>query len=88
MSPPIVWMVSFCWMIVTVVGKPVMLIMVGGVAQAALLPFLAIGIAWLRYRRTQAELVRRSVGDLFLWLAIASTSVIGAHQFYKLFAGG
>lgn len=75
----------FCWAITTFVfvGKPVGLIMVGGVAQAAFLPFLAVGIAYLRYRKTHPELVQRSIAEIFLWVAIVATAVIGSHQFYQ-----
>lgn len=77
---------AFCWVMVVLVGKPVWLIMVGGVAQAAFLPFLAGGIAFLRYRKTDPALVQRSPGELCLWLAIAATALIGMHQLYLLLA--
>jgi manganese transport protein len=76
----------FCWGMVTFVGKPVWLIMVGGIAQAAFLPFLAVGIAFLRYRRTNPALVQRSLAEVFLWLAITACGLVGAHQLYRLFA--
>jgi len=76
----------FCWAMVTFVGKPVWLIMVGGVAQAAFLPFLAVGIAFLRYRRTNPALVQRSWAEVFLWFAITACGLVGAHQLYRLFA--
>ncbi|MEE2886966.1 MAG: Nramp family divalent metal transporter [Planctomycetota bacterium] len=77
---------AFCWAMVVVVGKPVWLIMVGGVAQAAFLPFLAAGIAFLRYRKTDPALVQRSAGELCLWLAIVATALVGMHQLYSLLA--
>ena len=77
----------FCWFMAVFAGKPVFFVIVGGVAQAAFLPFLAMGIAWLRYRRTDRGLVTRSVSDVFLWIAIVSTALIGAYQLYKVYDG-
>jgi len=73
---------AFCWCVVVFVGKPVWLIVMGGVAQASFLPFLAGGIAYLRYRKTNPALVQRSPAEWFLWLAIGTTAAIGAHQLY------
>ena len=75
----------FCWAMVAFVGKPVRLIMVGAVAQAAILPFLGLAIAYLRYRHTARELVTRSVTDLFLFVAILSTGAICFYQLYRVF---
>lgn len=75
-----------CWFIVLAVGKPVGLVIVGGVAQAAMLPFLAIAVCYLRYRKTRPELAPRSMIDPFLWLAVLSTGGICFHQLIQALA--
>lgn len=75
----------FTWLVVIVVGRPVALVFVGAVAQAAMLPFLALAACFLRYRATRRELAPRSVLDLFLWLAALSTGLICVYQLLAAF---
>jgi hypothetical protein len=72
-----------CWAMAAFIGKPLALVLIGGIAQAALLPFLAFAVIYLRYRRTPRELAPFSAIDPFLWLALVSTLLIGVHQFAK-----
>jgi len=72
----------FCWAVATFVDKPVMLILIGGIAQAAILPFLAFATLYLRYRRTSREIAPFSIIDPVLWLALISTFAIGVFQIY------
>lgn len=71
----------FTWLVVVLVGKPVALVFVGAVAQAAMLPFIAIAVCVLRYRKTQPQLAPRSLIDPFLWLAVLATGGICVFQF-------
>ena len=75
----------FTWIVVVAVGKPVALVFVGAIAQAAMLPFLGIATCLLRYRETRRELAPRSIVDPFLWLAVLSTGAICAVQVLKAF---
>lgn len=75
----------FTWVVVVAVGKPVALVLVGGVAQAAMLPFLGLATCLLRYRETRRELAPRSGIDLFLWIAVLSTGAIGVVQLLETF---
>lgn len=75
----------FTWLVVLAVGRPVGLVLVGAIAQAAMLPFLALAICMLRYRETRPEIAPRSVIDPFLWLAVLSTGGISAYQLMTVF---
>ncbi|MEM8713040.1 MAG: Nramp family divalent metal transporter, partial [Planctomycetota bacterium] len=75
----------FTWLVVVVVGKPVALVFIGAVAQAAMLPFLGLATCLLRYRETRSELAPRSLIDPFLWLAVLSTGAMCLHQLLALF---
>jgi len=75
----------FTWLVVIAVGKPVALVFVGAVAQAAMLPFLGLATCMLRYRETRRELAPRSIADPFLWLAVVSTGVICGYQVLAAF---
>ncbi len=60
--------------------EPVTLVFVGGIAQAAILPFLALAVCLLRYRATRRELAQRSWVDPALWIAVISTGSIGVYK--------
>lgn len=71
----------FCWAM-TFVGRPVVLVLIGGVAQAALLPFLGVAFLYLRYRKTPRELAPPSLMDVILWIAVLVMVAIGGYQLY------
>lgn len=75
----------FTWLVAVAIEKPVALVFVGAVAQAALLPFLGLATCMLRYRETRRDLAPRSMIDPLLWLAVLSTGVICVHQVLKAF---
>ncbi|MCR9245423.1 MAG: Nramp family divalent metal transporter [bacterium] len=75
----------FAWLVVITVGRPVALVFVGAVAQAAMLPFIALAVLMLRYRETRRELAPRSLIDPFLWIAALSTALICVYQFMTAF---
>jgi hypothetical protein len=59
--------------------SPVNMVKAGGVAQAAMLPILAIGALYLRHKRTPREVGTGRVGTLLLW--IAAVTMITAVSF-------
>ncbi len=74
----------FCCLVwVVFPDKPVTLILIGAVAQGAMLSFIAVAAVYLRYRRTAAALAPRSWLDVMLWFATISMIVIGAIAFYE-----
>lgn len=74
------------WNVVVAVGKPVALVLVGAVAQAAMLPFLGAAACLIRDREARAEVAPRSITDPLLWLAVLSTGAVSVHQVIAAFA--
>jgi Mn2+/Fe2+ NRAMP family transporter len=60
--------------------KPVSLILINGVGQALLLPFLAGAAIFLRYRKTETGLKPGTTWTLFLWLSALSLTAAGIWQ--------
>jgi Mn2+/Fe2+ NRAMP family transporter len=71
----------FLVIVYLVVGAPVYLVMVGALAQALMLPFLAFAAVYLRYRLTAESLRPGFVWTLLLWVAFASMAAVGLYQF-------
>jgi Mn2+/Fe2+ NRAMP family transporter len=71
----------FLVIVYMVVGAPVYLVMVGALAQALMLPFLAFAALYLRYRLTAPSLRPGFVWTLLLWVAFASMAAVGLYQF-------
>jgi len=71
----------FLVIVYLIVGAPVYLVMVGALAQALMLPFLAFGALYLRYRLTAASLRPGLTWTLLLWIAFASMTAVGLYQF-------
>jgi Mn2+/Fe2+ NRAMP family transporter len=71
----------FLVVVYLVVGAPVYLVMVGALAQALMLPFLAFAAVYLRYRLTAESLRPGLVWTAFLWVAFASMVAVGLYQF-------
>jgi len=57
--------------------KPVMLVLLGGLAQALLLPILGAAALYFRYRRTPEGLEPGRLWDMFLWLSSLGFLVVG-----------
>ncbi|MBN1442009.1 MAG: Nramp family divalent metal transporter [Planctomycetes bacterium] len=68
------------------VGKPVSLVMVGGVAQAAMLPLLAGAALYLRYRRSEPALRPGKIFTAGLWLALSAMVLIAAFELFQRIA--
>ena len=64
-----------------IVGAPVYLVMVGALAQALMLPFLAFAALYLRYRLTAQGLRPGLTWTLLLWISFASMVAVGLYQF-------
>jgi hypothetical protein len=61
-------------------GEPVKLVFVGALAQAMMLPFLALAALYFRYRRTASALRPGGTWTFCLWFATAAMSAVGAYQ--------
>jgi len=57
--------------------KPVMLVLLGGLAQALLLPVLGAAALYFRYRRIPAGLAPGRLWDLGLWISCLGFLVVG-----------
>ena len=71
----------FLVIVYMVVGAPVYLVMVGALAQALMLPFLAFAALYMRYRLTTESLRPGRAWTLLLWVAFASMTAVGLYQF-------
>lgn len=60
--------------------QPVTLILISGVGQAILLPFLGGAALYFRYRRLDPELRPGRIWTLMLWLSAASFTAVGCWQ--------
>lgn len=69
---PLVSLLVFVW-----VRAPVQLVLVGGIAQALMLPVLGFAALWSRYRRTDAALTPGRLWDAMLWLSCAGFLAAG-----------
>jgi manganese transport protein len=76
----------FLVIVYLIVGAPVYLVMVGALAQALMLPFLAFAALYLRYRLTAESLRPGFVWTLLLWVAFASMTAVGLYQFGRQLA--
>jgi hypothetical protein len=67
---------SVCLVIYLLWPKPVMLVLLGGLAQALLLPVLGGAALFFRYRRTPAGLAPGKLWDLGLWASCLGFLVV------------
>lgn len=68
-----------CMMFYIIWPNPAKLILFSGLMQSMLLPMLAFGILWFRYRRTDPRLAPGRAWDACLWLSFASFVAIGLY---------
>lgn len=64
-------------------GTPVTLVMVGGVAQALLLPFLAFSAVYLRYRLTDRGLAPGPIWTGLLWVSSSAMAALGVFELWN-----
>ena len=77
----------FCAVVYFLVGAPVSLVLIGGVAQALMLPFLSIAALYFRYKQTDKPLQPGTVWTIFLWISALAMSGVGLFQLYRKIAG-
>ncbi|MDE2680960.1 MAG: Nramp family divalent metal transporter [Verrucomicrobiota bacterium] len=65
------------------VGAPVSLVLVGGVAQALMLPFLAGAALYFRYKQTDKPLQPGKAWTALLWISAIAMAAVGLFQFYQ-----
>ena len=64
------------------------LVLLGGVAQALMLPFLSIAALYFRYKQTDEPLQPGTVWTVFLWISALAMSGVGLFQLYQKITGG
>ncbi len=64
------------------VGSPVALVLIGGIAQALLLPMVAFAALFFRYRKCHPELRPDRLWDFFLGTSFLAFTVIGLYLIY------
>jgi manganese transport protein len=72
------WRSRFVWLLTVlpaglflVFQSPVKMVVAGGVAQALMLPIIAVGALYLRYRHLPKEVIPRQLVTIGLWFAAA-----------------
>lgn len=60
--------------------RPVALVLIGGLGQGMMLPFLALAALYFRYRRTDPRLRPGLVWSLCLWAAVLALAAAGGYQ--------
>ena len=66
-----------CFVVYVFVKEPVFLILMGGVAQAIMLPMLAYAALYFRYRRCHPQLLPGRWWDFFLWVSSVGLVIAG-----------
>ena len=77
-----------CALMFIFVPKPVTLVLVGGVAQALMLPLLAIAALYFRYKQTDKPLQPGAVWTVFLWISAVAMASVGLFQLYQKIISG
>ena len=65
------------------VGAPVSLVLVGGVAQSLMLPFLAGAALYFRYKQTDKPLQPGKLWTALLWVSALAMAAVGLFQLYQ-----
>jgi manganese transport protein len=63
-------------------SDPKLMVKIGGIAQAATLPMIAICAAWFRFRRVDPRVQPWKTTDVLLWIAVISISIVAAFTVY------
>ena len=59
------------------------LVLVGGVAQSLMLPFLAVAALYFRYKQTDNPLQPGKLWTALLWVSALAMAAVGLFQFYQ-----
>ena len=70
-----------------IVGAPVSMVLMGGVAQALMLPFLAAAALYFRYRKTDQPLRPGNAWTIMLWISALAMAAVGIYQLITKIAG-
>ena len=73
----------FLFAVDRLVGKPVLLVTIGGVAQAVMLPFLAMLALVFRHRWSDPRLRPGRVWTVLLWVSFAAMTALGIYNIAK-----
>ena len=60
--------------------KPGLMVTIGGIAQAATLPMIAISTVFFRYRRVDPRLKPLAIVDILLWVAVVSIVIVAVYS--------
>ncbi len=63
--------------------NPKAMTVVGGFAQAATLPMIAISTLYFRYEKIEKALAPSKMWDVMLWIAVVSISIVASYSVYK-----
>ena len=69
-----------CTLVYLFIPEPVTLVLLGGVAQALMLPLLAIAALYFRHKQTDKPLQPGTVWTAFLWLSAGAMVAVGLFQ--------
>jgi len=58
---------------------PQMMVKIGGIAQAATLPMIALATVFFRYRRVDKRLKPLAIVDILLWVAVISITIVAMY---------
>jgi manganese transport protein len=83
----IIWFAILFAVMAQVRTNPVVLVVVGVIGMALLLPVIAFAAIWLRYRRLDHKLVPSGWLDAWLWLSATLTIVVTFFSLTKGLAG-
>lgn len=67
------------FMIYAIVKKPVVMVLVSGMAQSIMLPMLGGAALYFRYRRCDARITPGRAWDAFLWVSVAGLLIAGGY---------
>jgi Mn2+/Fe2+ NRAMP family transporter len=73
--------VTFLCIVYLGTGQPVTLVLIGGFAQALMLPFLGFAALYFRYRVVHPQLRPGPIWSVFAIISFLSFIVIGVHEF-------
>ena len=72
-----------CLLRAALFANPKSMTVVGGFAQAATLPMIAITTLYFRYRKIEAALAPSRVWDTMLWIAVVSITIVATYAVTK-----
>jgi len=79
------------YLVVYLIGRnPVVLVSIGGIAQALTLPMIASAAVYMRYKRTDRRITPGLIWDAFLWLSmigLTGAALYGLYDVYQKITG-